>query len=200
MVTVFKPLQTRLRIDLSGRRFARLMVVRPLGTRWNKVYWLCRCDCGGWNAVSTGSLKWGQTESCGCLYRDTRGATTRTHGLSHTPEYRVWKGMIARCENRARDFYPRYGGRGIKVCRRWRKSFPAFLADLGPRPSSRHTLDRIDNDRDYAPTNCRWATNEEQGQNTSRTRKLTINGVTLGVNAWARRLHLAKKTVLARYG
>lgn len=192
----FAPLKTRLRADLTGKRFGRLLVVKPLGTRWGKVYWLCRCDCGGWNTVSTGGLRWGQTESCGCLYDDTRGLTTRTHGLSNTPEHRIWKGMHTRCYNPRRKLYHRYGGRGISICQRWRKDFEAFLADMGPKPSPKHTIERIDNDGNYEPGNCRWATNEEQGQNTSRSHRITFRGETLSANAWTRRLHRAKKTIL----
>lgn len=199
-MALFQPLITRLRVDLTGSRFGRLVVVRPLGTRNKKVRWLCLCDCGRENIVATGSLRSGHIASCGCLYTDTRGTSTATHRLSGTPEHRVWKNMITRCENPARDFYPRYGGRGIKVCPAWRASFQRFLDDMGPRPSAKHSIDRIHNDCDYSPANCRWATSEEQGQNTSRTRKITINGETLGVSAWARRLHISKKAVVAKFG
>jgi hypothetical protein len=195
-MSAFAPLKTRLRIDISGQRFERLTVIRPIGTRYKKVHWLCLCDCGRDTIVATGSLQSGHIRSCGCLYVDSRSTTNCTHRLSGTPEHRVWKGMITRCENQGRDFYPRYGGRGIKVCREWRESFPQFLADMGHRPSDRHTLERKDNDGDYEPSNCRWATMVEQGQNTSRTHRITFRGETLGANAWARRLRRAKRTIV----
>jgi hypothetical protein len=186
--------------DLTGKRFGRLTVQNRIANRYDKAHWKCRCDCGGAAEVSTAGLKSGHTSSCGCIYRESRRTSHSTHGMSRAPEYRVWKNMIARCENTNRDFYKRYGGRGISVCAKWRRSFPAFMADMGPRPTLKHSIDRIDNDRGYTPKNCQWATNEEQGQNTSRTRKITIDGVTLGVNAWARRLHLSKLTVVSRFG
>jgi hypothetical protein len=197
-MSVFAPLKNALRVDLSGQRFGRLVVVRPLGTRNDKVRWLCVCDCGRDNIVATGSLRSGQIRSCGCLYVDSRGCSNRTHGQSKTPEYRVWKGMIGRCENPARDFYRRYGGRGISVCDRWRQSFQAFLSDMGQRPGARYSIERIDNDGPYAPENCRWATSEEQGQNTQRARRLTFNGETLSISGWARRLRMSTATIRRR--
>lgn len=189
-----------MRADLVGQRFGRLIVLFRAENRYSKAYWHCHCECGNTTSVSTGGLRSGHTLSCGCLYDDSRGTAQRRHGLSKTPEYRIWKGMIARCENAGREYYPRYGGRGIKVCGAWRESFECFLRDMGRRPTPKHTLERIHNDSDYCPTNCRWATMQEQGQNTSRTRRITINGETLGVNAWARRLRMSKKTVLAKFG
>jgi len=112
----------------------------------------------------------GDSQSCGCLGREAllrNAATARTHGESHnkTPEYHAWQNAIQRCENPQRKDYYLYGARGIRMCARWRHSYVTFLTDMGRKPSSLHSLDRIDANRDYEPDNCRWATNREQMQN-----------------------------------
>ncbi len=122
----------------------------------------CICDCGTVKAVHYQPLRNGVTKSCGCIRVDRA-----IHGMWKSTEYRVWGGMKQRCHNARCVHYSRYGGRGIKVCKRWRDSFQAFLKDVGPRPSMDHSLDRFpDNDGDYKPGNVRWATREEQRANT----------------------------------
>lgn len=121
------------------------------------------------------------------------------HGASRTPEYRVWTGVIKRCENPRMESYPRYGGRGIRVCPAWRVSFIAFLRDMGPRPSPKHSLDRINNDGNYEPGNCRWATPEEQMRNTSDNRLLTWRGETHTVTEWAEITGLPRVTISQRF-
>lgn len=111
----------------------------------------------------------------------------------------IWRGMVGRCYNPKIRSYARYGGRGIKVCERWRTSFENFLVDMWPRPSLGHSLDRINNDGDYEPSNCRWATRHEQSRNHSRTILLTFNGETKCISDWARELGLPKTTLLIRY-
>jgi hypothetical protein len=108
-----------------------------------------------------------------------------THCQSHTPEYRAWYQMNRRCHDPRHGSFNDYGARGITVCDRWRESFLAFLSDLGPRPSTRHSLDRRDNNRGYEPGNCRWATPKEQANNTRRTRRITVDGVTRTLKEWA---------------
>jgi len=157
----------RKRID--GLRFGRLVVRSPSrhnGLR-SRPRWICECDCGGLVAVDCASLTSGHTASCGCLKAERVGAMRRTHGNSQRPEYNVWVLMRARCAD-VSD--PIYGGRGIAVCERWRDSFQLFLEDMGPRPTPKHTIDRIDNDRGYEPGNCRWATRAAQ----SRNRRATV--------------------------
>lgn len=156
---------------LDGARFGRLMVLRRAGSnkRFNAL-WLCRCDCGEQAVVTSHRLISGKTLSCGCLQKER----TTTHGLSRTRTYRIWIKMRDRCENPRSDNYPDYGGRGITVCERWRE-FPNFLADMGHAPDGQ-SLDRIDNDRGYEPTNCRWATKTVQLNNTRRNRLVTIDG------------------------
>ncbi|MCP1173759.1 hypothetical protein [Ralstonia chuxiongensis] len=120
----------------------------------------------------------------------------KTHQQYGTREYQAWANMKARCENPNNIRYHRYGGRGIKVCERWRNSFEAFLADMGP--SNGLTIDRIDNDGNYEPGNCRWATVREQSQKTSRIKLLTFNGETLSLAEWARRLGIRANTLTMR--
>ena len=152
--------------DLTGLKFGRLTVRQFAGQdRHGNRLWLCDCACGGTVTVIKGSLSSGRTRSCGCLQREFIVRRNTTHGLSDTPEYRAWRDMLSRCENPNTRYYELYGGRGISVCDRWRGSFEMFYADMGPRPSPRHSIDRIDNDGDYEPGNCRWATWTEQNAN-----------------------------------
>lgn len=157
------------------------------------LHWRAVCDCGTQRVVRGGSVLSGRANSCGCLIREAH----TTHGMSKTPTFKSWESMRARCENPNDPSYARYGGRGIKVCRRWWESFEAFLEDMGERPEG-HTLDRIDNDGDYAPENCRWATHLEQQRNTRSSRRITVNGETLPVIEWAKRAGLPYQLVLNR--
>lgn len=140
--------------------------------------WLCRCDCGTERAVYSAGLRDGTSKSCGCLSREL-SSRRGVHGHSYirTPEYNVWQSIKDRCFNPNNKRFSDWGGRGIKVCDRWRDSFPNFLADItaeiGVRPSPRHSLDRYpDNDGDYAPGNVRWATPKQQANNRRNNRAM----------------------------
>lgn len=158
--------------DLAGQRFGRLVAIRREPNAPKQALWFCECDCGRTAVVSSPALRHGKTKSCGCWRREFPAATKTRHGYATRDEtgnyrhavYRIWRGMRSRCENPNQPHYPRYGGRGIKVCERWR-DFANFLADMGERPSPRHSLDRIDSDGDYEPGNVRWATASEQRHN-----------------------------------
>lgn len=152
-----------IRINLASQRFAHLVAVRPSDKK-SKVgtLWVCRCDCGNLTEVDSLKLRSGHTKSCGCLKERTLAAgTNKSHGMSkNSRTYKTWKEMRQRCNNPNNDKWQWYGGRGIKVCERW-ASFENFLADMGERPENK-TLDRIDNNADYEPGNCRWITQLEQ--------------------------------------
>lgn len=154
--------------DLAGRRFERLIVVaRSASTSPRGISrWLCHCDCGEQRLVRRDHLLSGNTRSCGCLVLDSEREPRRWPQQKRTLHacYRVWQNMWNRCANPKSMDYRDYGGRGIAVCAAWAE-FKRFAADIGPRPSPAHSLDRIDVDGDYEPGNCRWATPAEQSRN-----------------------------------
>lgn len=155
------------RIDLSNQRFGRLVAIRRVTERGSvKPKWQCQCDCGSVVTVLRDSLRNGRTTSCGCFRKETAAVNARNkikHGYDGTPTYRCWTAMRHRCISPKNAAWSRYGGRGITVCERW-NHFPNFLADMGEKPPKK-TLDRINNDGNYEPGNCRWATYIEQNNN-----------------------------------
>jgi hypothetical protein len=166
--------------DLTGQRYGRLTVVAQAPKQHNTTYWLCECDCGATCAAGGRDLRKGRTKSCGCYEADRKV----THGLSKAPIYRVWIGMRQRCENPKTIGYKNYGGRGIKVCKRWH-TFENFVADMGHRPKG-YTLDRINNDKGYSPENCRWATRRQQHYNYRGNQVVEFNGQRHPLKEWAR--------------
>lgn len=179
--------------DITGQRFGRLTVIEKCSNKSPSVkgvMWLCRCDCGGSTTTRTSSLRSGRTKSCGCLHKEflASGKARTTHGMRSTPEYRTWSLMKDRCYNRKTPGFYKYGGRGITVCKRWRNSFETFYADMGPRPSTNHSIDRIDNDGAYSPDNCRWATKKQQARNRRTNLTITFNGETMTSVEWSKRL------------
>jgi hypothetical protein len=181
-------------IDLTGQRFGHLIAIARFGTNNNgDATWLCRCDCGVEKEISGHGLRDGRTKSCGCRRLDG----TIRHGLYKSVEYRIWGAMLQRCKNPNAGHYDLYGGRGITVDPRW-ESFENFLADMGNRPSPKHSIERVDNDGPYSPTNCIWATRAIQSRNTRRTLRLTLNGETLCLKDWAQRFGLEYETLRGR--
>lgn len=190
-----KPLMEVLR---GVTRFGRLTVlgeatriVSPSGFAALAAH--VRCDCGVEKVVRASDLNAGYTRSCGCLQRELTAVKiadrNRTHGQSgkvrRTPEYYTWHTMKDRCHNAKSKNFPGYGGRGIMVCERWRNSFEAFFSDMGHRPSSAHSIERINNDGNYEPENCRWATRNEQARNRRSSTAVTVGDRTLTVVEWS---------------
>jgi len=185
--------------DLRGQRFARLTVVRNVPHKpGHHTYWLCRCDCGGKTITEASNLRRGLTRSCGCLQRELQAAARTTHGLSTRPEYFIWQSAKARCYNVNSHAYWTYGGRGITMCDRWRTSFEHFYADMGPRPSRRHSVERRDNAQGYSPENCYWATAIQQYNNRRSNRRITWRGETHTTTEWSRLLGFPPQTVKDR--
>lgn len=163
-------------IDLTGSRFGRLLVIRRVGNGpQRQTVWLCSCDCGASTEVKAGHLRSGNTTSCGCWKQQILHESEHNPNLRHgaligggrfPTLYSAWCAMRARCLNANHKDYPNYGGRGITICERW-QSFAAFAADMGDRPAGL-TLDRIECDGNYEPSNCRWATRSEQCRNQRR--------------------------------
>jgi hypothetical protein len=179
------------RMDITGQRYNRLSVVKFIERRNGHSFFRCRCDCGNVMVATLNSLRNGNTQSCGCLHRER----TATHGLSHTAEYDCWTSMIQRCYNPKNTNYRRYGARGIVVCTRWRDSFEHFIADMGRRPSRKHSIEREDNSGDYSPENCKWATRRQQLANRRCSRTVEYRGQTMLVSEFGRLIGRNKSTV-----
>lgn len=180
-------------INLTNRKFGRLEVISFAGVnKHGQARWLCICQCGSRKIIGGQKLQMGNTVSCGCwrdehLQKGRKKLVERqtTHGKSHTREHGIWRNIIYRCHTSTSPSYPNYGARGISVCKRWRGSFRLFLKDMGRGPTNQHTIDRIDNDGNYEPGNCRWATRKEQANNRSNSTKISYKGETKTISQWA---------------
>jgi hypothetical protein len=184
--------------EFTGKRYGYLVVIRRL----DKQKWLVRCDCGKEKSMYRCALLKGNTKSCGCYKKEGCKIWNRRHGAcaggKNSPEFRVWSSVKNRVLSQKSAIFHNYGGRGIKICDRWKDSFENFLEDMGYRPNLSYTLDRIDNNGDYEPGNCRWATYKEQGRNRRTNMRITHNGETLASAEWAERLGIKAATIRAR--
>lgn len=174
------------RLQLVGKKFNMLTVEGYAG----KGKWKCRCDCGNETVLHSYPIQHGIVKSCGCLPHKRRPRLNRRNNKNFVarqhPEYSLWCQMRARCQRQSHEAYHNYGGRGIRVCDRW-QDFSAFLEDMGPRPGKGYTVDRIDNNKNYEPGNCRWATRAQQSRNSRQVKPVTWNGETLPLGDWADR-------------
>ncbi len=197
---------SRKNLNLVGEQYGLLTVEFESDRRGTQRRWSCLCKCGNRTVVYQNNLRRGAVKSCGCYKAIASSAAHRKHGYAGNStagvraktEYTIWAGMKARCTNEAEPAYARYGGRGISVCRAWLDSFEAFLADMGERPSKLHTLDRIDNNGNYEPGNCRWATKREQANNRRSNRIVTIQGTPMPITEAIRASGLSDHSVRAR--
>lgn len=177
----------------AGTVFGRWAVIKEVEPKSSSSgiirFFECRCLCGNQNKVALNSLRSGGSQSCGCVYTK--------HGKSRTAEHKIWIHMRERCLNPNSGSFKHYGGRGIRVCERW-DSFSNFLGDMGARPSARHSIERINNNGNYEPENCKWATVYEQARNRSNTRILILNGVARCLSEWASITGLNVQTIHER--
>lgn len=163
-------------IDLTGQRFGRLIAVEYGYDQGKVLKWLCKCDCGNIKIVPTSYLRSGDTKSCGCYNKEGSSKKSFKHGGHGSTEYKTWRTMIDRCTNENVLQYKYYGARGIKICERW-FDFANFIEDMGKKPDMSYSIDRIDVNGNYEPSNCKWATKTEQAIN-QRMKKNNKSGHT----------------------
>ncbi len=184
-------------IDITNKRFGRLLVINIAYIKNRTVYWECLCDCGNTKNVRGADLRNGAIKSCTCLHKEIVSKNFTKHGMSNTKAYVVWSGMKDRCYNKNHNDYKHYGGRGITVCEKWLESFSNFYKDMGSVPPH-HVIDRIDYNKGYFPENCRWVTIKESHQNTRRNKFVTIGNETKCLSEWHKILGFNYSVVLYR--
>lgn len=183
---------TRLKIDLTGQRFGKLLVIEKSKerTKLGAVLWNCQCKCGNSRLAIAGNLRCGTATSCGCESYSTR----KSHGMTNTRTFKSWDSMKQRCLNHNAPDFSRYGGRGIKICESWLNSFAEFLSDMGERPDAT-TLDRIDVNGNYEPNNCQWATRSKQQRNKTTSFLIEWNGIIKCAADWAEEVGISSKII-----
>lgn len=185
--------------NLLGKRFERWLVISEMPPRGKVTVWKCRCQCGAISLVDAGRLTNGKSKSCGCLRSELllSGHFSRiTHGMYESATHKAWTNMKQRCGNQNHPQFPLYGGRGIKVCKKW-MDFESFLSDMGERPDGL-SLERIDNNRGYGPNNCKWASRSEQLSNRRITRKVKLNGRVVLVTEAAMQIGISARLIAKR--
>lgn len=197
------------RIDLTGEQYGRWNVVRFSFVKDQKAYWLCRCECGTERNMATGAIRSGSSQSCGC-WSNERKSERRTHGASgyngkgRSPLYVTWCEIRRRCLSEKCHAYDRYGGRGIRICDRWKDGeggltgFECFVADMGQKPTPAHSIERKEVNGNYEPGNCIWATTEQQAQNKRDNRYVTVRGEQVLITHAARRVGISLATAYDR--
>jgi hypothetical protein len=176
----------RMAIDMMGKKYGQLLAISPAGRSDSSknIIWVFKCSCGRLCEFSGYSVRSGKTIDCQLCSRERLRLSSVDHGKSNSVEFRTWTDIQSRCHNPNATSYPRYGGRGIEVCARWRDSFSAFLEDMGPRPNGM-SIERNDNDKNYTPDNCRWATRTEQANNRKNNVIVTIDNESKTIAQWA---------------
>lgn len=189
----------RVPANLVGKRFERWVVIEPVPrpSAAFKIRWICRCDCGTIRNLVGTALTSGHSKSCGCYKREMRFKDKYTHGYTDHPLFTTWLSMMSRCNKTHDRAYPRYGGRGITVSDSW-TDFEKFAADMGPKPTPDHSIDRINNDKGYSKENCRWATRTEQNRNRSNSSVLTFRGRTETLKDWSKYSGIPYETLRQR--
>lgn len=192
-------------VDITGQRFNRLVALRKIGTNAQKQdVWRCQCDCGKETDVSSRSLITGHTKSCGCLQREKAariGDRSRTHGDFGTPLYGIWGAMKRRCLNPNTKYYKDYGGRGINVCDEWLEysNFKEWSLSHGYEDNKRLSIERIDVNGNYEPSNCCWIPLKHQARNTRRSRHVTYKGSPYALSEVAEITGISMRTIQGRY-
>lgn len=185
-------------IDIAGQRFGYLTALRYVGSDGKKSKWLVRCDCGVEKVLVAAELRKGSVRSCGCKMGALMIEAKGTHGMSKHPAFAVWSSMLDRCHLPTHQAWRNYGERGITVCEQWRQSFESFWADMGPTYQSGLSLDRINNDGNYTPENCRWATRRIQGNNRRVNRRIETPWGLMTVAEASRHSGIGVTTILYR--
>lgn len=194
--------------DLTEQKFGRLKVVKENGrTKYGNVLWLCKCECGNETSVTTSSLNSGGTKSCGCLWKERVSQSTTKRNTKHgflkygetAPRlYNIWNKMRGRCMNELNKDYEYYGGRGISICDEWQEYINFYYWAMNNGYDDDLTIDRIDNDEDYSPENCRWATRKQQSNNKSDNHLINFDGETKTIAQWARSLGVKSSLIRSR--
>lgn len=187
------------KINLTGQKFGKLLVIKQTENQGNKICWLCLCDCGNYHTVTTSNLRCGRIKTCGCGHLEVLLKRNITHNQRHTKIYEVWKTMKQRCNNPNSQSYKNYGGRGIKVCDDWNNSFESFFNwSMQNGYSPELSIDRIDNNGNYCPENCRWTTRYIQSRNRRTNHYITFNNETKIIVDWAKYFNIAPGRISSR--
>lgn len=191
-------------VDLTGQRFGRLTVIERVGTKYGQAAWLCQCGCGNCSVVVTGVLRSGRQRSCGCYRSETTTKCRTKHGGKHERLYKIWKNIKTRCTNPNIDQWRDYGGRGIKMCEEWATNYDAFRAwalQNGYDESAKRgdcTIDRIDVNGNYEPSNCRWVNMKVQNNNQRSNKHITFCDETHTLAEWSALKGIKQSTLLIR--
>ena len=195
------------KLNLINHKFGRLTVISQEKSKGGKTIWKCLCDCGNITTVTSTNLTCGKINSCGCLRKEQITNRNTTHNLTKTQIYKVWKSIKQRCYNKKLPCYKNYGGRGIFVCKEWKDNFESFykwsmengyFEDKGEYKTNLLTIDRIDNNKDYSPQNCRWVDRKIQARNKRGVRNIYYNGEELCLSEWCEMLNLNYRTIIGR--